>query len=298
MKISNQEAECLHSISTDHERMPSGELRFRIKKADGTGYIRTEASEKSGWQNSHYHNIVRETYTVQSRWLAYALLQKGKSKPKIQIYNEGESFTTQPHIVHNIYLPANATIHTVKHGPPSIDDWQTNKKTIKLDKKTKKLSEENIRILAQMENNTSTATEEVYTEAYRHLDNLIWQVPSWSTAILVGIFAFTNFPSDNSSLDKNYFVQFFLALMFIVLSVFSYALYRFRKRQWPLKLYRKTPILKSAQTYLQLIVTLESLSLLFGFFISIEFSRKWSFLIPSLIFLVVTFLYEKSVRKV
>ena len=42
-------------ISTEHNEMPSGERRFRLTHDDGTAYIRTEATDRGGWQDSHCH---------------------------------------------------------------------------------------------------------------------------------------------------------------------------------------------------------------------------------------------------
>src|ERR1700726_80882 len=59
-------------ISTSHSRMDNGELRYRLVAKDGSSYIRTEASAGGGWQNSHYHKILQETYIVEDKWLAFA----------------------------------------------------------------------------------------------------------------------------------------------------------------------------------------------------------------------------------
>ena len=64
-------------VSTEHNEMPTGELRFRLKHDDGTAYIRTEATDRGGWQNSHYHRTVRETYIVQRGKMAFAELVDG-----------------------------------------------------------------------------------------------------------------------------------------------------------------------------------------------------------------------------
>ncbi len=52
-------------VSIEHNQMPNGEFRFRLKHEDGTAYIRTEVTDSGGWQKSHYHRGVRETYIVQ-----------------------------------------------------------------------------------------------------------------------------------------------------------------------------------------------------------------------------------------
>ena len=64
-------------VWTDHSEMPNGELRFRLKHDDGTAYSRTESTGRGGWQNSHYHRSVRETYIVQRGKMAFAELVDG-----------------------------------------------------------------------------------------------------------------------------------------------------------------------------------------------------------------------------
>lgn len=51
------EAREKHGIFTLHHQMTNLERRFRLKKSDGTAYIRTEASTEGGWQESHYQPI-------------------------------------------------------------------------------------------------------------------------------------------------------------------------------------------------------------------------------------------------
>ena len=94
--------------------MPTGELRFRLKHDDGTAYIRTEATDRGGWQNSHYHRTVRETYIVQRGKMAFAELVDGALR--VRIFGPNEICTTEPNVAHNVYLYCNSVIHTVKHG--------------------------------------------------------------------------------------------------------------------------------------------------------------------------------------
>ncbi|WP_081971878.1 MerR family transcriptional regulator [Paenibacillus borealis] len=61
-----------HGIQTLHQQMPSGERRFRLLSSDGSAYIRTEAPGQGGWQHSHYHKEIAETYIVQHGWIVYA----------------------------------------------------------------------------------------------------------------------------------------------------------------------------------------------------------------------------------
>ena len=48
-----------YGIETHHERMPNGELRFRLHGKDGSGYVRVISGPRGAWQNSHYHQQIR-----------------------------------------------------------------------------------------------------------------------------------------------------------------------------------------------------------------------------------------------
>ena len=127
-----------YGVSTSHSRMDNGELRYRITSADGSAYVRVEATADSGWQNSHYHNTVLETYIIQKGWAAFAEIDDGKFQYKIM--QPGDVHTTRPGISHNVYLPAYAVIHVVKHGETAEqNDWHSDEL---LDIKTKPLLEE------------------------------------------------------------------------------------------------------------------------------------------------------------
>src|SRR6266702_377345 len=85
-----------------HSAMPNGELRFRLKHADGTAYSRTEATDNGGWQKSHAHRSVRETYITQRGRMALAELI-GEAL-RIRLFGPNEICTTEPNIPHNVYL--------------------------------------------------------------------------------------------------------------------------------------------------------------------------------------------------
>jgi hypothetical protein len=127
-------------VWTHHSEMPDGELRFRLKHDDGTAYSRTEAIEGGGWQKSHSHRNVRETYITQRGRMALAELID--EALRIRLFGPNEICTTAPNIPHNVYLYGNAVIHTVKHGEEgSVSDWYPN---AKLDEKTLHLNEQDI----------------------------------------------------------------------------------------------------------------------------------------------------------
>ena len=132
-------------VSIEHNEMPNGEFRFRLKHDDGTAYIRTEATDSGGWQKSHYHRSVRETYIVQRGRMALAELVEGALK--IRIFGPNEICTTEPNVSHNVYMYRNSVIHTVKHGEAADSaDWHSNPL---LDEKTAHLGESDITRLAK-----------------------------------------------------------------------------------------------------------------------------------------------------
>ena len=139
MKIESAEAQKKYGITTSHEIMDNGELRFRLRSGDGSAYIRTVSGDSGEWQNSHYHKDVLETYIVQKEWMAIAELDGAEMK--IKIYKEDEIVTTRKEIAHNVYLPSAAVIHTIKHGNSIGQDWYSS---ISLDKRTKNLTETEI----------------------------------------------------------------------------------------------------------------------------------------------------------
>jgi hypothetical protein len=134
-------------INASHSRMDNGELRYRLVAKDGSSYVRTEASADGGWQNSHYHKSVSETYIVQDKWLAFA--ERDGDDMRLWIMWAGDVYTTHVGVSHNAYLPPHAVIHTVKHGGGGGgNDWFSDPA---LDALTKHLSEAEIRARAAVE---------------------------------------------------------------------------------------------------------------------------------------------------
>ena len=133
-------------VWTHHSETPNGERRFRLRHDDGTAYSRTEATANGGWQNSHSHRSVRETYIVQRGRMALAELIDGALR--MRLFGPNEICTTEPNIPHNVYLYGNTVIHSVKHGDGASEtDWYPNPI---LDQKTLHLNEGDIaRLSAQ-----------------------------------------------------------------------------------------------------------------------------------------------------
>jgi mannose-6-phosphate isomerase-like protein (cupin superfamily) len=134
-------------VVAHHERMEIGELRFRLMGKDGSGYIRTVAAPSGGWQRSHSHTRIRETYIVQEGWIAMAVRRRDiEPEMQVTILRAGDVFTTNIGEVHNVFMAGGAVTHTVKHGPEAaMADWLP---CAEFDTMTRRLSEEEIRRLS------------------------------------------------------------------------------------------------------------------------------------------------------
>ena len=130
-----------NGVTLNHEVMPNGEQRFRMYFADGSAYIRTEASAEGAWQNSHYHTALSEAYIVQKSWIVFAELPADSPVAQFTLLREGEACFTKPLVAHNVFMPGNAVIHTVKYGEITDKDWNACEA---LDKQTKQLAEEEL----------------------------------------------------------------------------------------------------------------------------------------------------------
>jgi mannose-6-phosphate isomerase-like protein (cupin superfamily) len=267
--IETAEAKDVHKIWTAHHEMtPMGELRFRLSSADGTRYIRTvrPVGSVGEWQDAHYHTSVLETYIVQAGWIAF--VEEINEHPLARRLAPGDMVTTKPGVHHNVYMPAGAVIHTVKHGvaegedkesAPSLTAWC---KKFSTEAKVIELTESR---LPKQEN----ARKPIYDEAYRHFDSLIWQMPGWSTAIFLGTAAVLGQTSSNDlksllpAFTPSSLTTGFLFVIFAFMIGLTQALFRFRVHQAPMKTYSRTPLLASASTQLQLFVTAQAFVVLY-----------------------------------
>lgn len=257
-EISLKEAQDSYGVEINFGRMKANyERRFRVASSnDHSAYIRTEASDIGGWQFSHFHLQVVETYIVQNGWMVVAELRDGE--PVFFKFGEGEIYSTPISIVHNVYLPGGSVIHTVKHGQGVKNDWIGAAKSDdagSLDAATRTLGE--IEFLTRVKpyasapaplQAISSGSRDRYSVDYRHFDTLLWQVPSWATAA----FALTL-----SAIDKNLVFKAHLAdssdraawtlnsdaamaagpymIVSFALLVFAVACWRFHKRQVSLR---------------------------------------------------------------
>lgn len=135
--ISNEEAREF-GIETLHQLMDNGERRFRLISSDGTSYIRTEAPNEGGWQNSHFHKELTELYVVQSGWLVYAELSS-EGELSLKSMKQGDSILVNPFIHHNLYMSPYTVNHVIKFGSNVTQtDWFPSSE---LDKLTKHIPE-------------------------------------------------------------------------------------------------------------------------------------------------------------
>jgi mannose-6-phosphate isomerase-like protein (cupin superfamily) len=290
-EISIDRAKREHGVIAIHEQMPNGEMRFRLRKRDGTAYIRTEAGATGGWQNSHFHQHVMETYVVQAGWMAFAeLLGEELSLRRL---TANEIVTSCPGVVHNVYLSGHAVIHTVKHGEAQGNDRLVDERTAAFDKVTHALQTEADIISAAIRPQKAT----IYSEEYRHFDNLIWQVPAWSTGIFaISIQALFNVvgASERQSTIAAVALSLFTA---ICLACFSFVMMRFRKHQRGLKRYPSTPAWLSASTITQSLVTVESAGLLAIALAMLRVPLVWSIGAAIAVATALIIAFECSVRR-
>lgn len=245
--------------------MESGELRFRLQKNDGTAYIRTEAPPGGGWQRAHFHNKVCETYIVQKGWIGYAEVREAGTH--FHVFEEGALFTTPPDLIHNVYLPANAVVHTVKHGDSAGEHRLEDERTDAFTETTRAVTEAELRKAAKTTADTvgqMPAAAWSYSEVYRHFDNLIWQASAWSTGLFtLALAGMTQVGQDSllvrtAGIRYEYALGLFSLLFCGFVLVISHALYRFRWHQGQGKDYRPRLALLSPQVGLQLMVNFQA----------------------------------------
>lgn len=290
-EISIEIAKSSHGIMTIHEEMANGERRFRLRKADGTAYIRTEASTSGSWQNSHYHSCVQETYIVQKGWMAFAELVDDVLC--IKIYEENEVVTTRPNVIHNVYLPGEAIIHTVKHGIATTEDRITGLETLAFDKVTKALASE-VDIRASAIRRTLKRAE--YGDTYRHFDTLIWQVPAWSTAIFAFSIQAIAQIYGTSLAGKPLLIPTVAAISSLFLFCFALVLARFRTHQRAFKTRKNTRWWYSGTTAMQLLVFAEAFLLLAVVAIALGVSMNCVAMVGTISFLSTSLLTERLIR--
>lgn len=117
-------------------------------------------------------------------------------------------------------------------------------------------------------------SDQIYTQDYRHFDTLIWQVPTWSSAVFaltataIGPIVSNAQPiSAAAGFSARYLLGAFVGTMAFVLLLLSNVLFRFRLHQTQIILTPKPDVPKppwripGGHRSLQLIVTLECAAL-------------------------------------
>lgn len=308
--ISSEEAASKHGITTRHDEMDNGEIRFRLEKQDGVAYIRTEASALGGWQQSHSHVTATETYIVQRGWIVHASLIG--DAPHILLVPAGESVTSPPGVVHNIYMPANSVMHTLKHGDALSGEAVRNEESNLLDKLTQRLSEgQLLKLNTHVKDSISIrpGTTEFYSQDYRHFDTLIWQVPTWSSAIFALTAVATGAVLSNSTnttlifgVEAKTILASLLGTVTLVLLLLWNVLLRFRMRQAGIHLHPNTFIptrsffQPGGQECLQLIAALEISVLLAGILLLFGAPAAWAALDTLVLLLALVLLSAKAVK--
>jgi len=142
-----------------------------------------------------------------------------------------------------------------------------------------------------------------FGEEYRHFDNLIWQGPSWCTAIFLGVLVASNqIAKDYAtawSVSDKIVLGLVLLVGFFFLLTCSYAVFRFRDHQTKVAPEGSYPKL-GAQTLLQLNVTAQS-AILLGLILHLVSRSIWIALGGFILVLVVCMAYyegEISKRRV
>lgn len=292
-EVPPREAEERFGIRTYHNQMPNGEYRFRLLCGqDKTAYIRTQAAEGGAWQQAHFHERVTETYIVQSGWMGACELTNGFYC--YRIFRENEIFTTNIGVVHNIYLPSGAIIHTIKHGPPgdTEDRISGTVETDAMTSETQKLNETDLFLHAiKYTKNRGEIGNYVpsskYNENYRHFDNLIWQVPNWAvtTAAIafagsVGASSLFEGGSDGKITDTlmGLTLPAINGIIFLLAGLYcfllSFVLYRFRWHQKDENPTRTNVKYFKAQALVHFLINIGAL-FLFSFSMRFIFSISW-----------------------
>ena len=124
-EITPSQAEAEDLVTTQHEIMDNLERRFRLRTADGNGYILTRSPE-GGWQRSHSHHHLAETYVVEKGWMIFVVASAVEGEPpSVTKVEPGGVITSPVGRIHNVYLSSGSEIHTIKHGGQNGErDWE------------------------------------------------------------------------------------------------------------------------------------------------------------------------------
>ena len=146
-------------------------------------------------------------------------------------------------------------------------------------------------------------TRQQYSDDYKHLDNLIWQVPAWGFAAFSGTFLVSSEIvskySEKWGISLNILLILILFCGFIFLFSYSYALFRYRWHQKEVINKKEQPFARvGAQTLLQFSISLQS-AILLTLSLHIFFQLFWliSVLFGILFTVAMTIFFEFKIMK-
>lgn len=145
-----------------------------------------------------------------------------------------------------------------------------------------------------------------YSEDYKHFDNLIWQIPTWSVAIFTGILIGANEIIKDTSpswpIEKDTLLALIFFSGFIFLFTLSYTLHRFSCHQLntkgaesPCRYIKLGAIKLGAQFLLQFTVSYLT-TVFFALFLYTVVHKVWFTLIVAVFFIIsITYFYERKI---
>lgn len=310
--ISIDEALNIYGIRDAHEHVGSDELRFRLRSDDQSSYVRTVATE-SHWQGAHHHRETDETYIVQNLWMAIAT--ERRRRITINRFKAGSVLFVTRNEHHDVFLPKNAVIHTIKQGGSLENDRFESpvlrKRTIEITES--QIAKRPLRLSKgkcfssriKREDSKIDDWPAKYDDSYRHFDNLIWQLPTWSTAVFAAIlYALRTVLLDGSQSDPNIAaVEISMLIGGLVFFLGGYfALYRWRVHQrYTRRKNAPKPLIGiiGGQLFLQVITGVQGAIMLVILLRLICQNWGWygPIIIPSLIFISSTVTIEASLTR-
>ncbi len=97
--------------------MPNGQTRRRVRMGDVAITITT--TTVAGWEDSHFHKGLRESYTVIEGCMAFAYESTEEDDQRgLIILGPGDSVSSDINNPHNVYLYAGTTIGVFVYGEP------------------------------------------------------------------------------------------------------------------------------------------------------------------------------------
>lgn len=132
--------------------MDNGQTRRRVRMGDVAVTITT--TEVAGWEESHLHRGLRESYTVIKGRMGFSFESLEEDGERgVMLLEPGDTVSSNPGAAHNVYLYAGTTIGVFVYGEPvgnpdkKGNDWWPAQDDF--DAWSKSLSEADIERLSQ-----------------------------------------------------------------------------------------------------------------------------------------------------